>query len=662
MKRIIKNNPSRESVQERIAAALAKKPTTAPIKALGLQNQEQLNKQKFIQERLVRNEKNRKRFSNARPKIIELFQPDETNFNNIPTENTSSYEFNTPVWFRTTKKVDVSVIVPIYKSQDVLLDLIKSFTLDDKLNIEIIFVEDNCPNNCKQLVIKAWNSRRAEIVKPIGKIICNKVNSGYGLACNAGANVATGDYLIFLNADTEVTSGWIESMIDVFSDTKVGIVGNLQLKRGGVCDSAGSEWRWGDDSFVHIGRHSYKKLGISKPMSVEGAPKDVLQISEREMVTGCCFAIRSKLFDYIGGFNPNYRIGYWEDSEICMNVKELGYKVMFTPKSVIYHKLGHTSSGGHKFFRHNKDYFMNKWVKSGRLHNLLIPPEVPKPVDLILVKRTNAHGDALVATGVCAALKKKHPGVKIVFSSLSSEVALNNPYIDEFVETKNINKVKYDVFYNLDLAYEWRPNINILTSYAEFCGVKREDCIVHLPKQPYTKDVLPESFVVIHAGKTNWAGRDWPHENFKQLVTKLLNRGENVVCIGKHSEDEIPCTLDVRGCTNISQLVWIMSKAKLFIGIDSFPMHIAQVANIPGVAFFGCVKPELRIYNKKMIGITAKNLDCLGCHHRHPAPSTVTKVCETGTFDCIKNVSVNDMMELVKKILSGEDHDCTSLL
>lgn len=662
MAKIVRDTLSRKNIQNKLAAALAKKPTASgknpAIKAQGLdQGLNQLNQQKFIRDRLVRNAKNRKRYI-SRPVQIEHGNVGE--LLDTPLQRVNSYEFPSPVWFRKAQKAQVSIIVPMYKSKEVIVDLIKTWPLEKSLNIEVIFVDDNCPEDSKNIVIKAWNSRKNDLQKPLGRILCNKANGGYGAACNAGAAVATGEYLIFLNADTQLTNDWIQPMIDLFADPEVGLVGNLQLKKGGcwdgTIDSAGSEWRWGDNSFVHIGRHSYKKQGVAKPMFPKEAPKAILEIGEREMVTGCCFAIRKSIFQYIGGFNPNYRIGYWEDSEICMNVRELGSKIMFTPHSVIYHKLGHTQSGGHKFFNHNKNYFRNKWVNSGRLHDLLIPPEPRPEINTILVKRTNAHGDALVATGVCAALKKKHPDAKILFSTLHSEVALDNPYIDEFIPLSHLNKIQPDVLYNLDLSYEWRPNVNIVDAYAEFCGVKKEDCIFYVKKEPM-KIELPETFIVIHPGKTNWAGRDWPHENFEELATKLQNRGNKIVCVGRHSEEYIPCDLDLRGKTNIYQLAWIMSKAKLFIGIDSFPMHIAQTADIPGIAFFGCIDPKLRLYNNKFVAITATDLACLGCHHRRPAPSTVTNTCETGTFDCIKKVSVKNMLDVVKTILKEPTKD-----
>ena len=383
------------------------------------------------------------------------------------------------------------------------------------------------------------------------------------------------------------------------------------------------------------------------------------------MVTGCCFAMPKSLCKYIGGFNPNYKIGYWEDSEICLNVRELGYKILFQPKSIIYHKLGHTSSGGHKFFGHNKDYFINKWVKSHRLDDLLLTEARPRsqnPVRSILVKRTNAHGDAMVASAVCAGLKKKYPEARILFSTLHSDVISGNPFIDQFVEINNIHKVSFDVFYNLDLCYEYRPNINILTTYAEAVGVKNQDCKIHIEPDSKISFDLPCDYIIIHPGKTNWAGRDWPKENFVEISNRLMQNGHQVVVVGKYTESEIPCHLDTRGKTTVAQLAWVMKNAKAFVGIDSFPMHVAQAFDVPGISFFGCVLPSLRIYSSKMKGIVAQNLSCLGCHHRKSIPSTVTNQCETNTLDCIKKVTVEDMWSAIQNLLEEIKNERYSLL
>ena len=176
-------------------------------------------------------------------------------------------------------------------------------------------------------------------------------------------------------------------------------------------------------------------------------------------------------------------------------------------------------------------------------------------------------------------------------------------------------------------------------------------CEVFVHKERKLGLYLPDDFIVLHAGTTDWVGRDWPYEKFVEIAKKLIKNGENVVCVGKYTEKPIPGTVNLVADTTISQMSWIISQAKFFIGIDSLPMHIAQAHDIPGLAFFGSVKPETRIYSKNMRSITARNVDCLGCHHDDLNPKPSTHSCRTGTLDCINKLSVNEMYDKIISIL-----------
>lgn len=585
------------------------------------------------------------------------FQPKTYVLESPNVSSSQAIEYPTPSWFRSDEKADVSIIVPLYKSNAVLTDLIQSWNFDhEDLKIELIMVDDLCPVGSKDAAYKEWLKRREEITKKgvkVGRIYQNVANMGFGVTSNTGAYHATGDYLIFLNSDTIVTPGWIRPIIRLLRKEEVGIVGNLQIKHGGIwngtIDGAGSEWLWDDMCFVHVGRHCYNHFKLAQPFHLNNCPEDLLKASERDMVTGCCFGIRKDLFKEIGGFNPNYRIGYWEDSEICMTVKELGYKVMYQPNSKIYHKLGHSSSnsGPHKFHDHNRNYFMNKWVNSGRIDDLVTQKRDKKPtVQTILLKRTNANGDVLMASAVAKALKKKHK-CQILFCTNCPSVIENNPYIDKIIDERDVSERTFSVCYNLDMIYEYRPYTNILDAYAQHVGVKKEDCELYLNTEPV--DDLPENYVVVHSGKTSWVGRDWSHEKFSEIANFLREAGHTVVCVGQGGDHLIPCDMDLRNKTTISQLAHVMKNAKLFVGIDSFPMHVAQAMNTPGVVFFGSVKPETRIVTENMTGVSAPHTPCLGCHHRKLSPCTNTNNCETGNLECIDRVTVEQMWNQIKE-------------
>lgn len=563
--------------------------------------------------------------------------------------------YRVPEWFETKEKVDVSIIIPMYKSSTAISKLIDSWQLqqNDATKIEIIYVDDCCPSNSKDVVLSKWMERRQEIKKPIGKIIFSPENQGFGVSCNIGARYATGDYLIFLNADTMVTPGWIGPILRQLNKQDVGIVGNMQLKSFNATDfidSAGSEWSWSTSSFQHIGKDCFNGKSISGPFALNNCPKEIFEVQEREMVTGACFGIRKELFKEIGGFNPNYRIAYWEDAEICMQVKELEYKVIYQPNSRIYHTGHHSNSGGHRFNEHNKNYFLNKWVNSGRIDKIVKAKRPNTPdVKSIVIRRQAAHGDVLVAAAIAPALKKMYPDCKIVFSTLCTDVVDGNPYIDKVVNDQDLSERSFHLYYNLDMAYEYRPNTNILKSYADIVGVSVDDCKLFLKTEPIGN--LPDDYIVFHSGMTNWAGRDWSQIKFDILSSQLQKEGHKVVCVGTGRDNKVSCDLDLRGKTNIAQLSHVIKNAKLFVGIDSFPMHIAQTFDVPGVCFFGSIDPKSRLISDKMKSVVAKNVACLGCHHKQHAPCVVTSSCETQFLDCINQVSVGQMMTEVQNLL-----------
>ena len=110
---------------------------------------------------------------------------------------------------------------------------------------------------------------------------------------------------------------------------------------------------------------------LRKLADLTEAPPDVLQPGERDMVTGCCFLMTKKVFDEVGGFDPGYKIGYFEDSDLNMEVRSRGYKIYFEPRSVIYHWGAHSGCVQHQFFDANAQRFHQKWVANCKIDGLV---------------------------------------------------------------------------------------------------------------------------------------------------------------------------------------------------------------------------------------------------------------------------------------------------
>lgn len=385
-KKIVRQS-NRRTIQEKLDAALSKKPTVSYLNSKGIPAEELKkivsnlpeDKKKLVkQQKEVKNGKNRKRITKntilanrQENKVLQKLDDRPVSvkpvYNRQPNEANLFQALKVPEWFNSTSSdIDVSIIVPCFKSNEVIQGQIASWDLDDDgLKKEIIYVDDACPLHTYKAIMDSWQKRTQQLHKPVGKLILNNKNVGFGQACNIGASHAKGKYLVFLNADTTVTKNWIKPLYDLMEkDNSIGILGNLHLRKDGNIDSCGSEWDWKSRSFLHIGRSIYNRKYIPQPFNLQNAPSDIMKAREVDMVTGACFMISNKLFNQIEGFDPEYRVGYWEDADLCMKVKSQGLKIYWTPESTIYHKVGHTHSGGHAWIHANSGYFYRKWVET----------------------------------------------------------------------------------------------------------------------------------------------------------------------------------------------------------------------------------------------------------------------------------------------------------
>ena len=255
---------------------------------------------------------------------------------------TSSYKplSNTP---------KVSIIVLSYNTLELLKRALYSISLNtDYYNYEVIVV-DNASDNYNHGLFNYLDSIDY-------KVIYSSTNLGFGVGNNLGASNATGDILLFLNNDTEVQPGWLTPIVEDFiNDSKVGIVGSKLLYPNMTIQHCGMALKQPGE---HYATHPYS--GASADYDMVNIRKEMLA------VTGACLAIRKSIYDRVKGFDSIYERGYYEDSDLCMKVRELGYKVIYEPESVVIHKVGSSFSklgslNRQQFFIDNQNRFIDRW-------------------------------------------------------------------------------------------------------------------------------------------------------------------------------------------------------------------------------------------------------------------------------------------------------------
>jgi ADP-heptose:LPS heptosyltransferase len=254
----------------------------------------------------------------------------------------------------------------------------------------------------------------------------------------------------------------------------------------------------------------------------------------------------------------------------------------------------------------------------------------------ILIRRTGALGDVLLASSVLRPVKNRFPGHDIDFATATPEILVRNPFIKNILPS-TVDVSSYTIFYDLDFAYELRPRCSILDSYAAVVGIPANELHLGITINENAKQqaerVLKANgirdnqlFAAVQTAGSFWV-KNWPVEAYKQVIDALNTRlGIKSVVLGSSSDPAIDGAVDLRGVTDIMTGIAIISRCVVFIGVDSFLLHCAKAVGRPVAAFFGHSDPNLRIIKDNKDLIFVSDIGCRFCHHRH-RPPVFTPIC-----------------------------------
>jgi GT2 family glycosyltransferase len=151
----------------------------------------------------------------------------------------------------------------------------------------------------------------------------------FSTACNAGAAVATGGVLVFLNDDTEIESpDWIERLLDHALQPGVGPVGALLLFANRTIQHGGVMLTLPEGGAHHL------LYGMTND---HGGPFGSLELVRNCVaVTAACVAVAREPFERLGGFDERFSLEYG-DVDLCLRAREAGMRVVFSPDVVLIH-------------------------------------------------------------------------------------------------------------------------------------------------------------------------------------------------------------------------------------------------------------------------------------------------------------------------------------
>ena len=260
-----------------------------------------------------------------------------------------------PFSIKTNKNPIVSVIVPVYNQYKHTYHCLQSLArLEDTTTFEVIVIND-CSTDDSEEQLKKISGINA---------FTQAKNGGFIESCNAGAQRAKGEFLLFLNNDTEVLPGWLDQLIATYeTQPDVGLVGSQLIYPDGRLQEAGGI------VFADASGWNYGRFGSPDEPEYQ-------HVREVSYCSGASILIRKQLFNDLGQFDKRYKPAYYEDTDLAFGVRSVGKKVYYQPRSKVIHFEGISSgtdlsSGTKKYQVVNQQKFLDKW--QNELQNQPLP-------------------------------------------------------------------------------------------------------------------------------------------------------------------------------------------------------------------------------------------------------------------------------------------------
>jgi GT2 family glycosyltransferase len=228
---------------------------------------------------------------------------------------------------RSADRPCASIVVVTYGRRDVTEVCLQSLemALGDGLGStwELVLVDNASPDDTLEL-LHAWSDRATIVALP--------ENRNFAGGCNAGAEAARGETLVFLNNDTTVPAGALEALVEQAREPGVGAAGPRLLYPDGTIQHAGV-WMVRESETLVVPYHVFHhEPGDHPPAAIT---------TDLDCVTAACLAMPATVFRAIGGYDTAYRNG-WEDVDLCLRVRLAGHRVVYRGDIVVVHDEGAT--------------------------------------------------------------------------------------------------------------------------------------------------------------------------------------------------------------------------------------------------------------------------------------------------------------------------------
>ncbi|MBW4693768.1 MAG: glycosyltransferase [Lyngbya sp. HA4199-MV5] len=219
----------------------------------------------------------------------------------------------------------VSIIIPTRDLSQTLNQCLESIFKETTYpNYEVIIIDNGSVEQETADLIDRW------LKKQPGRFKCYPLDIpfNYSKLNNYGVNQAKGEFLLFLNNDTEIlTSDWVDAMVEQAQRTSIGAVGVQLLYPDNTLQHAGVVAGIGG-----VAGHSHRYLASDEP----GYFNQIQTVNNYSAATAACLMCRRDAFMAVGGFEEQLAIAF-NDIDFCFKLVEKGYRNIYLPHVKLYH-------------------------------------------------------------------------------------------------------------------------------------------------------------------------------------------------------------------------------------------------------------------------------------------------------------------------------------
>jgi GT2 family glycosyltransferase len=518
-----------------------------------------------------------------------------------------------------------------------------------------IIIRNNDPNVDFFEVGSRISSVQAQYPSITCTLIADTPNNGFGEGHNGNIALCASDYVLILNDDIGFPHiNWLGEAVKILQD---------------------------DPQTVCVAATENPKY--INPMFGNGVLPGSATVPNIMYAEASILLFDRRSFDVLGGFGADFRWAMCEDSDLSLRVQQHGWRMAHI--SMPHEHWRSTSFNGlpgavkSSILEHNRAALFANWretLTAGRVGRFevfdlwsdgigdvlcTLPHVAARLASLSPERRRNivvntSHPELFAWLGL--------DGIRVTgIADLNRLRAELEP--EGIAAIRQMRDVNFSLPFNIHALLAGALGIDQADHAAigVFAGLLRR---LKLPEARRLR-FEPGSYCVVHMEfERNHEGRALSLAALANLLEECGGLFDRIVLVGRERRlsaalfgEAAAEIVDLQGALSLSQLAAVIAHARFFVGIDSFPGHIAQACQVPSAVFFGAIHPLARSWNDRLLWPLVAKLDCIGCYHSHLEPSV--PFCMRRDVACTIQLAPAAMARVLSEMIAGQAFDWSTL-